>query len=387
MGREMREHYAALVAAGEIERDPAQEHVIERYEALLAGLNEKTLSNKGSALGWLFQRSRQREPLKGLYVHGGVGRGKTMLMDLFYEIAPGALAKRRVHFNAFMDDVHERIFRHRNAVKAGEAKGDDPIVPVAATLAAQASLLCFDEFSVNDIADAMILGRLFAQLFQRGVVVVATSNDAPDNLYEAGLNRALFVPFIALLKERLEVVRLEARTDYRMEKLSAGATYVVGNGAETRSALDAAFRRLTGAAHGERRSLLVKNRELAVPEAAMGVARFTFAELCERPLGPADYLALAEAFHTLVIDAVPVLDGEHRNEAKRFITLIDSLYDRGAKLVLSAAAEPDGLYAATEGREAFEFQRIASRLVEMRSQAYLSRPHNASTPRSTIVET
>jgi cell division protein ZapE len=384
---EVLERYRALVAAGEIEADPAQAEVVERLARLASVLDETASARRGGALAWLFGKATPAEPLKGLYVWGGVGRGKTMLMDLFYEAVPSTVRKRRVHFHAFMNDVHDRIFRHRNAVKAGTAKGDDPIPPVADALADEATLLCFDEFSVTDIADAMLLGRLFTRLFEDGVVVVATSNVEPDRLYENGLNRALFLPFLALLKRHVEIVRLESRTDYRLEKLSALATYFVGTGKAARHALDAAFLRLTGTARGRPRTLAVKGREVVVAEAAMGVARMSFAELCGQPLGPADYLAIAAAFHTLVLDDVPVLRPEQRNEAKRFIMLIDTLYDRGVKLVVSAAAEPGGLYPAQDGREAFEFERTASRLVEMRSEEYLARPHAATAARPVPVET
>jgi cell division protein ZapE len=379
--------YLDLVASGALEPDAAQEKVALRLQALTDRLAEAALANKSSAIGWLFGRAKPKQSLKGLYIWGDVGRGKTMLMDLFCAGVPAGITRRRVHFNAFMNDVHERIFRHRNAVKAGELKGDDPIGPVAGALAAEARLLCFDEFSVTDIADAMILGRLFGQLFTRGVVVVATSNVEPARLYEGELNRALFLPFVAMLTEHMEVVRLEARTDYRLEKLAAGDTYFVGEGPAVTAQLDAAFKRLTGSDRGECQVLSIKGRELVVPQAALGVARMRFADLCLQPLGPADYLALAAAFHTLVLEDVPTLHEGQRNETKRFTLLIDSLYDRGVKLVVSAAAEPAGLYAATEGREAFEFQRTISRLIEMRSVAYLARAHQAPTPLSALIET
>jgi cell division protein ZapE len=380
------ERYRALVAAGEIEADAAQAAIVARLDQLAAALAAGEAS-RGGFLSRLLGGARPAEAPKGVYVWGEVGRGKTMLMDLFFDSVPDRVAKRRVHFNGFMNDAHERIFAHRNAVKAGTAKGDDPIVPVADGLAAEARLLCFDEFSVTDIADAMILGRLFTRLFADGVTVVATSNVEPRRLYEGGLNRALFLPFIDLLERHMEVMRLEARTDYRLEKLSAGSTYVVGLGQDADRQLDAAFRRLTGAAHRDPRSLAVKGRNLVIPQARLGVARASFADLCEAPLGPADFLAIAATFHTLVLDHVPVIDVARRDVAKRFITLIDSLYDRGVKLVVSAAAEPSALYPATEGREAFEFQRTASRLVEMRSEDYLARPHAASHARDTIAET
>ena len=381
------EHYLALSASGGLERDGAQEAVIARLQDVLDGLGGAADASKSGAFGWLFGRSKPSAKPRGLYIWGDVGRGKTMLMDLFSGCVPATISRRRVHFNAFMNDVHERIFRYRNEVKAGRIKGDDPIGPVAAGLADEARLLCFDEFSVTDIADAMILGRLFGHLFERGVVVVATSNVVPDRLYEDGLNRALFLPFVDLIKQHMDVVKLEARTDYRLEKLSGGETYLLGAGPVVRAKMDAAFLRLTGRQVGERLVLTVKGRELVVPQAAMGLARFSFADLCQQPLGPADYLALAAHFHTLMIDDVPVLLENQRNEAKRFILLIDSLYDRGVKLVISAEAEPIGLYPYEGGREAFEFHRTASRLVEMRSDAYLARPHQAAQQKSTLVDT
>ena len=384
---DLQNRYRDLVTAGALEPDAAQEKVALRLQALTEKLVEASLASKSSAIGWLFGKAKAKEALKGLYIWGDVGRGKTMLMDLFCAGAPPGISRRRVHFNAFMNDVHERIFRHRTAVKSGVLKGDDPIGPVAQALAAEAKLLCFDEFSVTDIADAMILGRLFGHLFAGGVVVVATSNVEPARLYEGGLNRALFLPFITMLTEHMDVVRLVARTDYRLEKLAAGDTYFVGHGPATTAQLDAAFRRLTGSERGEPQVLSFKGRELVVAQAALGVARMRFADLCEQPLGPADYLALAAAFHTLVLDDVPILREGQRNEAKRFILLIDSLYDRGVKLVVSAAAEPSGLYTATEGREAFEFQRTISRLIEMRSAAYLARAHQAPSPSTAPIET
>ncbi|GJD51521.1 Cell division protein ZapE [Methylobacterium crusticola] len=366
--------YDALVEAGAIERDAAQADLVARFDGLIRDLDAVAPPAKPGPLSRLF--GRRPEPASGplgLYVWGLVGRGKTMLMDLFYEAAPGA--KRRVHFHAFMGDVHDRIHRHRQAVKQGTAKGDDPIAPVAEGLAAEARLLCFDEFTVTDIADAMILGRLFTALFGHGVVMVATSNVAPDRLYEGGLNRALFLPFIGLLLERVAVVRLDARTDFRLEKLGGSPVYHVPADAAAAEALTRAFRSLSGVAEGRPTTFQVKGHDVSIPEAAGGVARFTFADLCARPLGAADYLALAQRFHTLVVENIPVMGLAQRNEAKRFIILIDALYDTGVKLLASAAAEPQDLYAAEFGREAFEFERTVSRLIEMRSDAYLARPH------------
>lgn len=375
MSTTLSERYDALVASGAIERDPAQLAVIRRLQALSQTLANRKLAKKSSALGWLFGRKQPAaEGIKGLYVWGSVGRGKTMLMDLFYETVPVA-ARRRVHFHAFMADVHERIHAYRQALKAGKVKEPDPIGPVAAELAAEASLLCFDEFTVTDIADAMILGRLFTALFAAGVVVVATSNVEPSRLYEGGLNRALFLPFIALLSSKVEVVKLEARTDFRLEKLGGAPTYHVPADKAAKAALDRAFRQLTGVTEGAPATIAIKGHELKLPQAAGGVARASFAELCARAYGASDYLALARSYHTLILDGIPIMDIERRNEAKRFIILIDALYENHVKLVASAAAEPTGLYVARTGREAFEFDRTVSRLIEMRSDDYLALPH------------
>ncbi|KAA2236845.1 cell division protein ZapE [Salinarimonas soli] len=369
--------YDALVAAGAIERDPAQVGLLRRLDRLSATLAEHRLARKASPLGWLFgRRGRDAPPTRGLYIWGSVGRGKTMLMDLFFESLPAA-SKRRVHFHAFMADVHERIHAYRALLKAGEVRGDDPIAPVARALADEAAILCFDEFAVTDIADAMILGRLFTALFGHGVVVVATSNVEPDRLYEGGLNRALFLPFIDLLKERMEVLRLDARTDFRLEKLAGGSVYHVPADEAAGRALDDAFRRLSGRARGQPVRLTVKGHDLDIPQAAGGVARASFADLCMKPLGAADYLALAQRFHTLILEGIPRMDLSRRNEAKRFITLIDALYDRRVKLLASADAEAPDLYVAEDGREAFEFDRTVSRLIEMRSEDYLSLPHGS----------
>lgn len=383
--------HARLVAEGAIERDPAQEALVGRLDRLGATLRERALASKTSPLGWLFGRRKPVPGPRGLYVWGGVGRGKTMLMDLFFETLP-VERKRRVHFHAFMADVHGRIHAYRQKVKAGAARDTDPIPPVAEAVAREAGLLCFDEFAVTDIADAMILGRLFTALFAQGVTVVATSNVPPERLYEGGLNRALFLPFLRLLAERMEVFRLDARTDFRMEKLAGAPVWHVPADDAARRALDAAFHRLTGSARGEPVALDVKGHDLRIPQAASGVARANFADLCAQAYGAGDYLALAQRFHTLVLDAIPVMDFDRRNEARRFILLIDTLYEAHVKLVASAEAEPDALYLADHGREAFEFARTVSRLIEMRSQAYLALPHGrpdsqASGDASGLVET
>jgi cell division protein ZapE len=369
------ERYQARVRASEIEPDPAQAAVVATLTRLETRLAQHRLSRKSSSLGWLFaKRKLNGGPLKGLYVHGEVGRGKTMLMDLFFATSP-VVRKRRAHFHEFMLDVHERVHGWRQRRKRGEVGGDDPIGPVASTLADEAWLLCFDEFHVTDIADAMILGRLFRALFDRGVVLVTTSNVAPDELYRDGLNRALFLPFIAMMQAHVDVVRLDARTDFRLEKLANAPVWHVPASADADAALDAAWLRLTGGRNGSARELTVKGRVLRVPRAAMGVARFSFHDLCEQPLGAIDYLRIAHDFHTVVLDRIPVMTYADRNAANRFIALIDTLYDNAVKLVASAAAEPDALYEATEGYEAQEFRRTASRLIEMRSQSYLALPH------------
>lgn len=374
MPSSIREHYAALIAAGEIERDLAQEAVVAMLIQLETRLATHRLARKSSSLGWLFGSQEPKEPIKGLYLHGEVGRGKTMLMDLFFEASP-VVRKRRAHFNEFMADVHERVHAYRQKLKRGEVEGEDPIAPVAAAIADEAWLLCFDEFHVTDIADAMILGRLFSRLFEQGVVVIATSNVAPDDLYRDGLNRELFLPFIALLQQRMMPLRVDARIDFRLQKLASAPTWYVPADAAADAAMDQAWRRLTGGDHGAAHELISKGHVIHVPRAARGVARFSFADLCGRPLGALDYLRLAREFHTLLIDHVPVMDFARRNEAKRFIALVDTLYDRAVKLVASAQAEPDALYKASHGPEAMEFKRTASRLFEMRSDSYLALPH------------
>jgi cell division protein ZapE len=372
--------YRALVVEHHYAFDPAQAALAERLEALRTKLNGYRAEAKPRGFS-RFLGAKAPEPPRGLYVHGEVGRGKTMLMDLFFDAAE-ASPKRRAHFHAFMADVHARLHAWRQARKTGEVTGEDPIAPVAAELAREASLLCFDEFSVRDIADAMILARLFSALFAAGVVMVATSNVAPDDLYKDGLNRALFLPFIALLKERSDIVELSARTDYRLEKLTRAPVYYTPLGPQADAALDAAFLALTGRPRGAPLRIELLGRFLDAPQAIDCVARFSFDELCRRPLGSADYLELAERFHTLVLDRIPRIGASERNEARRFIILIDALYDLRVKLVASAAAEPDALFEGSDGAEAFEFARAASRLVEMRSTDYLALPHGRESTRS-----
>jgi cell division protein ZapE len=370
----VRELYEALTASKKIERDPAQECLLARLEALEQRVVVHRSARRSHPIGWLFGQTTDQQIAKGLYVFGDVGRGKTMLMDLFFEASP-VVRKRRAHFHEFMGDVHERVRVFRQKLKFGEIAADDPIRLTAAEIAEESWLLCFDEFHVTDIADAMILGRLFARMFEFGVVVVATSNVAPGDLYRDGLNRALFLPFIAMMERHMELHQLTARTDFRLEKLAGQKVWYVPADDEAAAALDAAWRRLVGSSSGMPQELSVKGRKLRVPRGAMGVARFFFHDLCEQPLAATDYLRVAHEFHTLIIDRIPVMGFEQRNAAKRFIILIDTLYDHAVKLVASAAAEPDSLYTGSDGFEAGEFKRTASRLIEMRSQSYLALPH------------
>jgi cell division protein ZapE len=370
------ESHAALVARGTLKDDRAQAGAVKRLARLQAELREQKVASKSSALGWLLARGPKQSP-NGVYLWGGVGRGKTMLMDLFFETTPLS-RKRRAHFHAFMADVHDRIHAAREAMKSGRSKNGDPIRPVADALADQAPLLCFDEFHVTDIADAMILSRLFERLFERGVVVVATSNVPPQELYRDGLNRALFLPFVRLLESRTDTIELKARTDYRLEKLGHVPVWHVPADAQARAAIDRVWRELAGEDGGAPMALPFRGRTIDVPLAFGGAARFDFADLCEKPYGAADFVELAQRFHTLVIERIPVMGDDSRNEAKRFIALIDTLYDNAVKLVGSAAAEPDRLYTGTFGAEAFEFRRTASRLIEMRSAEYLARAHGAA---------
>jgi cell division protein ZapE len=367
------ERYRALVHDRRFQYDLAQDELARKLDALSAKLKDYRAEPKPSAFARLMGLKGALPP-RGLYVHGAVGRGKTMLMDMFFDEV-GTPLKRRAHFHAFMADVHARLHQWRQARKRGEIAGDDPIAPVAAELAGEASLLCFDEFSVRDIADAMILSRLFTALFGAGVVVVATSNVAPDDLYKDGLNRALFLPFIALIEDKLDIVELDARADYRLEKLKRAPVYYSPLGPKADAALDAAFLALTGHEKGDPLEIELLGRRLDVPQAIDGVARFDFDSLCRRPLGSADYLKIAQRFHTLVIDRIPALAENERNEAKRFIILIDALYDMRVKLIASADGEPETLYRGRDGAEAFEFARTASRLYEMRSADYLALPH------------
>jgi cell division protein ZapE len=372
--------YDHLIEIGTIRDDPAQRSVVAALDRLVERIASKRLASKASSLGWLFGKRRQAStPLKGLYVHGGVGRGKTMLMDLFFDLVP-VRRKRRAHFNDFMADVHDRIQRHRDRLRNGETRETDPIPPVARDLAAESWVLCFDEFTVTDIADAMVLSRLFSSLFDEGVVLVATSNVAPDDLYRDGLNRGLFEPFIAILENHADVMSLDGRVDYRREKLDRMQVYMTPLGPEADRLMDDAWEAATAGHATDEARLPVKGREIVVPRANRTVARFTFEELCARPLGARDYLAIAARFDTLFVDGIPAMGRDRRNEAKRFILLVDTLYDTRTRLVATAETPPEGLYAGTTGTEAFEFARTASRLTEMQSRQWLAttRGHEGS---------
>lgn len=361
------EKYEARIESGQLTPDPVQ-------ATAAAALNdlEHRLANRKTG-GWF----SEAETVTGLYMWGGVGRGKSMLMDLFFESAP-VEARRRVHFHEFMAEVHDRLDAWRKLSQDDRKRsewrvkgaGDDPIAPVAKQIASKASLLCFDEFQVTQIADAMVLARLFEALFDMAVTVVATSNRHPNDLYKDGINRPLFLPFIEHLKAHCEILELASERDYRLDRLIEAPVWYSPLGPESEAALDRAWDRLTLGAEPQHCVLTVKGRKLEVQREAAGVARFTFEELCARPLGSRDYLAIAANFNTVILSGIPTLGPENRNEAARFVALIDALYEAKIKLVASAAAEPESLYP--EGDGSFEFERTASRLHEMRSTDYLS---------------
>lgn len=347
--------YRARLAEGHLRPDPAQEALLPELQRIADWLADQ---RGAKGLGRFFRKPP--EATKGLYLWGGVGRGKSMLMDLLVQ-AVDTPAKRRVHFHAFMQEVHA-------AMHAARQRGvDDAIAPVAAAVADEVRLLAFDEMQITDITDAMIVGRLFEKLFAAGVVVVTTSNRAPDDLYRNGLNRQLFLPFIALLKDRMEVRELASGTDYRQDRLAGEQVYFAPAGPEARAAIEAIWQDLAPGG-GAPLTLRVQGRDVTIPAFAAGVARASFWDLCGRPLGPADYLALAQAVRVLILEDIPRLSAENYNQAKRFVTLIDALYEARVRLIASAADAPERLYL--EGEGSFEFARTASRLREMQAAGW-----------------
>ena len=365
--------YEALIRDGALEADPAQSAAVDRLQDLHDAVRSYCKSRRG-----VFRRLKS--PPRGLYLWGGVGRGKTLLMDLFANNTDIA-AKRRVHFHEFMGDVHNRIGAWRALSDDAKRRHpgvnrkapDDPMPPVAHDLARDALVLCFDEFQVTDIADAMILGRLFTALFAEGVVVIATSNRAPVELYQNGLNRQLFTPFIDLLMEKTDIMELVSARDYRLDKLAGAPVYHQPVSPAADQAMDAAWARMLSGAREKQEAIHEKGRTLTIPRAARGAARFHFADLMEQPLGANDYIAIVNRYGALFVDRIPIMGPEKRNEARRFIHLIDAVYDSRTKFVCSADGPPDALYVAGDG--AFEFERTASRLIEMQSDDYLAAEH------------
>ena len=358
--------YKNRLSTGALKPDPVQEKSVEALQRLFDDLVEQESAPKKSFFRRLVD-SGIPEPPRGLYMHGGVGRGKSMLMDLFYDALPENIKKRRAHFHEFMIDVHDYI-HSRNSEDGAEGIVDQALPSLGALIARNARILCFDEFHVTDITDAMILGRLFKILFEHGVVVVATSNWAPDDLYKDGLQRERFLPFIDLLKSKVEVLHLDSPHDYRAQTVQIEGTYFTPLNRKTQAVLDEIFEKLTDGADAQEEILQVKGRDITVRQAVNGVGRFTFAQLCERPHGAEDYLEIARRYQTVFLEGVPKLGYDRRNEVKRLMNLIDALYEARVRVIISAAVPVDKLYRGHD--HAYEFERTVSRLLEMQSVGY-----------------
>jgi len=366
------ERYQDKVKEGSLQPDRDQEAAARELQRLYDELTSSRHPGEGRDLLKLIAKipafAGMTSSVKGIYLWGGVGRGKSMLMDMFFECLPDTIPKRRVHFHEFMIETHDFLHRARQ-----EGGGEAAILKLAKKVAGEARILCFDEFHVTDIADAMILGRLFTHIFKHGTTMVATSNWPPDKLYEGGLQRDLFLPFISLVKEKLVIAEVNGGTDYRLQCLADTGVYFAPLGPASRRHAEETFRRLVDGASPYKETLTVKGRNIEVPAVARGVARFTFSQLCERPMGAEDYLMIAQNYHTVFLEGVPRLKYDRRNEAKRLMTLIDALYDQKTKLVVTADAPPEELYRGDD--HGFEFQRTVSRLIEMQSVEYLGREH------------
>ena len=365
--------YREQIQSGRIKPDQTQALAVEKLQSLHNAL--KAYEPQNGEQGWRARFGISRKVTntaqgapQGLYFYGGVGRGKSMLMDLFFEEAP-LKAKRRVHFHAFMQEVHTRMAGFR----AAEIKVADPLSVVASAIAKGANLLCLDELQITDITDAMIVGRLFEGLFNNGTVVVATSNRPPRDLYKDGLQREQFVPFITLIESKMDLLALDGPTDYRLEHMRALDVYMTPADHDSQKKLELAFERLTHGHQPHQAVITVQGRKVEISKAAEGVAMVSFSDICDRPLGPADYIEISRRYHTIIMSGIPRMNGEMKNVARRFVTLIDALYEGHVKFICSAECDPSQLYS--EGEGAFEFERTASRLIEMQSESYMEMDH------------
>lgn len=377
----LKSRYQEMIKNGALKYDEMQSNVVDELMELHKELENYNPQKNRNFITKIFN-STPEKALKGFYIYGDVGRGKSMLMDLFFDFAP-IKEKRRVHFHAFMLEIHKtmhewRYMSSQDRIAKFNTDKDDPIPPLAAKIAKESMLLCFDEFQVSDVTDAMILGRLFGALLKQGVIIVLTSNRNPDDLYKGGLNRGLFIPTIDLLKEKLNVIALNGPTDYRLERMKGMAVYYYPLGDEATKALSEAFWRLTDHEVDDKSEvhpdqIEVQGRIIDIPVASRGVAVVSFKKICGAALGAADYLAMAWKYHTIIMVGIPKMGPENRNEAKRFVTFIDALYENNVKFLCCAAVAPEKLYA--EGHGHFEFQRTVSRLMEMQSKEYLAKGH------------